>query len=188
MPTGAGRAIAFSSVLLVVASGAALLSQASRLPPLADKVPQPRGVDFDGDGKPDKCDVVSVPGFSGLSCWLSSINQTVPSNNLDLGYPEGRAWVDFDGDGRHDFCRIVGSGYPNSFALCTLSEGHSFGLTLQSSPLDWGYPETRYWRDVNGDKKADFCRVVGSNRELLACTISLGRMPPHFGQTWQNPR
>jgi hypothetical protein len=36
---------------------------------------------------------------------------------------------------------------------------------------------------VNGDGKADFCRVIGNNRELLACTLSLGRVSPYFGRT-----
>jgi hypothetical protein len=140
--------------------------------------------DIDGDGAVDRCVTVTRPGFTGLSCTLARGGRTVSTGNIDLGYPEGRAWVDFDGDGKDDYCRLIGTGYPNSKAACLLSEGDRFGNDLISADhLDWGYPESRQWRDANGDGKADFCRVIGNNRELMACTFSLGRVQPYFGRT-----
>ena len=144
--------------------------------------------DFNGDGTPDFCQITTRPGFTGLTCKLSGAGQVIQSGSLDLGYPEGRAFVDFDGDRKQDFCRVVGNGFPNSYVSCTLSEGNVFGATVMSPSLDWGYPETRQWRDANGDGKADFCRVVGSNRDTMACTFSLGRAKPYFGRMVSSKR
>jgi hypothetical protein len=144
--------------------------------------------DFNGDGRPDFCQIATRPGFTGLTCTLSPSNQTISSGNLDLGYPEGRAFVDFDGDRKQDYCRVVGTGTPNSYVACTVSEGTAFGATLPSPSLDWGYPETRQWRDANGDGKADFCRVIGNSRDTMACTFALGRAKPYFGRTATSKR
>lgn len=144
--------------------------------------------DLNGDGTNDTCQIVSTTGFTGLSCTLAGTREVIRSGNLDLGYPEGRTFVDFDGDRKQDYCRVIGNGYPNSYAACTLSEGKAFGATLISPSLDWGYPETRQWRDVNGDGKTDFCRIVGSRRDTLACTFSQGRTRPYFGRTVNSKR
>jgi hypothetical protein len=145
-------------------------------------------VNFDGDGVPDSCQIVAQQRASGVSCTLSSSKSAVQTGVIDLGYPEGRAWVDFDGDRRDDFCRVIGNGYPSSFVTCTVSNGTAFGPTFTSTAIDWGYPETRHWRDANGDKKADFCRVIGNRRELLSCTFSMGRAQQPFGKTVNSPR
>jgi hypothetical protein len=144
--------------------------------------------DFNGDGRVDFCQIATRPGFTGLSCKLDGTNQVIQSGNLDLGYPEGRAFVDFDGDKKQDYCRVIGTASPNSYVTCTLSEGTAFGATLPSPSLDWGYPETRQWRDANGDGKADFCRVIGNYRDTMACTFSLGRVKPYFGRTATSKR
>jgi hypothetical protein len=144
--------------------------------------------DFNGDGKPDFCQIATRSGFTGLTCRIAGTNQVIQSGNLDLGFPEGRAFVDFDGDKKQDYCRVVGNSFPNSHAVCTLSEGKAFGATLQSPSLDWGYPDTRQWRDANGDGRADFCRVVGNYRETMACTFSQGRTKPYFGRTATSKR
>lgn len=144
--------------------------------------------DFNGDGSLDFCQISTRSGFTGITCRLAGTNQVIQSGNLDLGYPEGRAFVDFDGDRKQDYCRVVGNGFPNSYVTCTLSEGKAFGATLVSPSLDWGYPETRQWRDANGDGRADFCRVIGNYRETMACTFSQGRTRPYFGRTATSKR
>jgi hypothetical protein len=139
--------------------------------------------DFNGDGRADLCQIVTRQGFTGLTCKISGTNTNIDSGNLDLGYPEGRAFVDFDGDGKQDYCRIVGNGFPSSYAVCTMSDGFKWGPTLPSPSLDWGYPDTRQWRDVNEDGRADFCRAIGNYREMTACTLSQGRAKEPFGRT-----
>jgi hypothetical protein len=140
--------------------------------------------DFNGDGKADFCRLVGGENLktSYLKCTLSDGNgfgQEVTSGVVDWGYKEGRAWVDFNGDGKADYCRVVGN--PGDVRLrCTLSAGASFGAEITSDAIDWGYPETRVWLDVNGDGKADFCRVIGNKHEFIACTLSAGTK---FGPT-----
>jgi hypothetical protein len=142
--------------------------------------------DVDGDGRADVCQIVSQPGSKSqsvsyrLTCRLSATGRTIGSETLDIGYPEGRAFVDVDGDRKQDYCRVVGDGSRNSRVMCTLSAGTSFGRTVTSPSLDAGYPDTREWRDVNGDRRADFCRATGINRELFSCTFSDG---VGFGRT-----
>jgi hypothetical protein len=141
--------------------------------------------DVNGDGKSDTCQLVIQSGFSGIKCTIAGSGQAIQSPNLDLGYPEGRAFVDFDGDRKADYCRVIDD--KRSSVACTLAEGN-FVTTLQSEPLELGYPDTRQWRDVNGDGKADFCRVVGTYRDTMACTFSQGRARPYFGRTVNSKR
>jgi len=126
--------------------------------------------------------------FSGSR--LRNVSQASPPFSgallLDDTRLDGRPVV--DGDRKQDYCRVIGNGYPNSYAACTLSEGKAFGATLISPSIDWGYPETRQWRDVNGHGKTDFCRIVGSGRDTLACTFSQGRTRPYFGRTVNSKR
>jgi len=145
-------------------------------------------IDVNGDGTKDYCRVVGMPGDYGMWCTLSTsqrvedlyAGQTIQSDRIDVGYTDGRAWVDFDGDNKLDYCRIVGV-QPSTFARCLVWEGNHFGREIDSAPLDWGYPETRKWADVNNDGRADFCRVVGNDHEFIQCTLSAGR--DGFGKT-----
>jgi YD repeat-containing protein len=93
---------------------------------------------------------------------------------IDPGNAFGRQWADVNGDGKLDFCRIVGTS-PNTTLRCTLSAGTGFGQEINSSTtLSAGNPG-QTWVDVNGDGKADFCRVVGSGPFTnLICAISTG--------------
>jgi hypothetical protein len=146
-------------------------------------------VDFDGNKTPDYCRAVGPEGSYEIWCTLSPsekvedlyAGETVKSGVLDVGYPEGRSWVDFDADGKVDYCRVVGTGYPNSYVRCTFSDGRTFGPTINSESLDWGFPDSRKWADVNDDKMPDFCREIGNNREFYSCTLSAGRKG--FGRT-----
>jgi hypothetical protein len=99
-----------------------------------------------------------------------------PHRNItDLGYEGTRAEVDFDGDGCADFCRVVGD--PGTYRLwCTSSNGANAGKTFDSGPgIDPGWPSGRQWIDVDGNNKADYCRVVGDpGNTRLRCTLSAG--------------
>jgi Peptidase family M23 len=150
--------------------------------------PMESGGDFDGDGKADFCRIVGAtnPGFA--QCTLSTgsaFGATITSAGLDRGYETGRAWVDFNGDGKTDYCRRVGIPDTAQYVSCTLSAGSAFGVTVQSSTLDWGYETGRAWVDFNGDGKTDFCRRVGvpDTAQYVSCTLSAGSA---FGVTVQS--
>ncbi|MYM90378.1 hypothetical protein GTP91_24800 [Rugamonas sp. FT82W] len=54
--------------------------------------------------------------------------------------------------------------------------------SVSSEVLDWGQDYGRAWVDVNGDGKADYCRVIDSGQGTrAACTLSTGS---GFGATW----
>ncbi|WP_147427247.1 hypothetical protein [Micromonospora globbae] len=135
--------------------------------------------DFNGDARADYCRVVGS-GYKNLRCTVSMGTRyggDFTSGAVDPGYDAGRAWADFNGDGRSDFCRIVGGW--DKRAQCTLSTGTGYGSTITSAALDPGWDAGRSWVDVNGDNRADYCRVVGSTS--LQCTLSNGNS---FGQTF----
>lgn len=136
-------------------------------------------VDFNGDRRVDYCRVVAAGGKS-LSCTLSngtSFGSTHTSGGLDPGWTAGQAWVDFNADGRADFCRVIGTW--GQKVQCTVSTGTGFGATYTSGNLDAGWDAGRDWVDVNGDGRADYCRVVDSSK--LQCTVSTGT---GFGATF----
>ncbi|MCZ6804228.1 MAG: SpvB/TcaC N-terminal domain-containing protein [Proteobacteria bacterium] len=146
-------------------------------------------VDFDGDGRADFCRRVGDENneSSYVSCTLSTgdgFGATVTSGVLDWGYDAGRSWADVNGDGRADFCRRVGDeNNESSYVSCTLSAGDSFGATVTSGVLDWGYDAGRQWVDMNADGLTDYCRVRGGeNNEssYVSCTLSTGN---GFGTT-----
>ncbi|RKQ90928.1 peptidase M23-like protein [Solirubrobacter pauli] len=146
-------------------------------------------VDFNGDGKADFCRLTGGQNnqSSYAQCTLSTGNAfgaTITSALIDWGLDAGRAWTDFDGDGKADFCRLTGGqNNQSSYAQCTLSTGTSFGPTTTSAVLDWGRNLGRAWADLNGDGKADFCRLTGAqnNQSSYAqCTLSTGNA---FGAT-----
>lgn len=98
---------------------------------------------------------------------------------LDGGFLEGRAWVDVNGDGKADYCRVVGKDDPpEKRARCTLSNGTGFGADVDSPLIDVGHKYTRGWADVDGDGRADFCRLTGDWNPT--CTLSQGTS---FGAT-----
>ena len=167
------------TVVVICLAGVSVLGQGGRVVNQAGS--SGWRVDFNGDGTIDSCQIVGTPGYSSLACNVTGSARPVDSGRIDLGYPEGRAFVDFDGDRKSDFCRVVGNSPKQAFLRCTFSEGTAFGTTISSDALDAGTPESRQWRDVNGDGKADFCRVLGTYQPLLNCTFSLGRSG--FGKT-----
>jgi hypothetical protein len=153
--------------------------------------PSDSRADVSGDGKADFCRRVGGPGNWRMACSYSTgsgFSQSNVSPPLDWGYDAGRAWTDVNGDGRADFCRVVGnSNGIDSRVQCTLSAGTSFGGTLTSGVLDWGYVAGRAWADFNGDGKSDYCRLVGAGNNInshFACTLSTG---VGFGNTVLSP-
>jgi hypothetical protein len=130
--------------------------------------------DFNGDRKADYCRVIGG-SYKMLDCTVSNgsgFASTYISAAVDAGYDEGRAWVDVNADGRADYCRVVGLwSYQIS---CTTSNGTGFANTFTSGSLDPGYNQGRSWVDVNGDNRADYCRIVGNGPMYLACTLSTG--------------
>jgi len=94
-------------------------------------------VDFNGDGTRDYCRAVTASATNTqLFCTLVTANglgQTIVSGPVDLGYPNGRAWVDHNGDGKADYCRLVGGGADTRVA-CTTSVGTAFGPVPDPNP------------------------------------------------------
>ena len=140
-------------------------------------------VDVNGDGKEAFCRVVGGANHS------SSVVACIPftgtgfgpqfqSGVIDWGYESGRAWVDVNGDGRADYCRVVGVANPKTSSVgCLLSTGNGFGPQIQSGVIDWGQEQGRAWVDVNGDGKADYCRLVGNTNNVdsrVQCLLSTG--------------
>jgi len=135
--------------------------------------------DVNGDGKADFCRIVGNRGKEFLSCLTSkgsklegSVNSKSP---LDLGYRTMRMMADVNGDGKADYCRVVGN-RGKEFVRCELSTGNGFNGAVSSykAGIDLGYKDQmRMMADVNGDGKADYCRVVGGKR--IQCSLSDGK-------------
>ena len=144
-------------------------------------------VDVTADYAADYCRLINSGGYR-VQCTLSTrtgFGATFTSGVLDPGYDQGRTWADVNGDNRADYCRIVGSG--TKYLQCTLISGNGFGATITSAGLDPGYDDSRRFADVNGDSRADYCRIVGSalySSTNLRCTLSTGT---GFGLTFTSP-
>lgn len=142
-----------------------------------------RWTDINGDGRSDFCrNVGNVNGqSSGVACLTStgqSFGVEVRSGVIDWGFESGRAWVDANGDGRADYCRLVGNVGATQGVACLLGSGTGFDGNIASvGNIDWGYPDGRFWVDINGDGRADFCRTVGNangQSSYVSCLTSNG--------------
>jgi hypothetical protein len=140
-------------------------------------------VDVNGDRKADFCRRVGEVNHesSRVACTLSTgrgYGETITSDVLDWGYIAGRGWADVTGDGKADYCRVVGTDNRKTAKVaCTPSTGTGFGPTFLSDTLDAGEPTARTWADVNGDGKADYCRVRGAANHTdanVSCAVSTG--------------
>jgi hypothetical protein len=139
-------------------------------------------VDVNGDRKADFCRVVG-DASKLLACNLAGTNGFASGqydfrsiSGIDLGYGDApRSFADVNGDGKADFCRAVGDN--NRFLACNLAETTGFGANqyqFQSiEAIDLGHADApRSFADVNGDSKADFCRLVGDTNRFLACNLA----------------
>jgi hypothetical protein len=137
--------------------------------------------DVNGDGKADFCRVVGDASRL-LACNLAGINgfganqyQYQSVLGIDLGYSDApRTFADVNGDRRADFCRVVGDA---RFLACNLAGTNGFGANQYQfrsiSNIDLGYSDApRSFADVNGDRRTDFCRVVGDASRFLACNLA----------------
>ncbi|HEX8345349.1 MAG TPA: hypothetical protein VF657_11550, partial [Actinoplanes sp.] len=134
--------------------------------------------DVNGDDNSDYCRRLSGTGSTGrIACTLSTgtgFGSTITSGDLDLGRDAGSEWEDVNGDDKSDYCRrLSGTGSTGRIA-CTLSTGTGFGSTITSGDLNVGRDAGVAWEDVNGDERADYCRVIGGRDDRLACTPSTG--------------
>ncbi len=63
-----------------------------------------------------------------------------------------------------------------SYLACSLSIASSSTNDIVVPIADWGYADRRWFADVNGDGRADFCRAVGDSSgegSYLACSLSI---------------
>ncbi|MDX8391796.1 MAG: hypothetical protein R8K53_04415, partial [Mariprofundaceae bacterium] len=147
-------------------------------PPAVDLgVPMFRqAADVNGDGKTDYCRQV---GKDKIACdtydpttreWSEVTSSTI----TDMGYVGSRWLADINGDGKDEYCREVGNrgtGANASYILCNgLGTSTRFDLHLS----DMGYSGSRWFADVNGDGRDDYCREVGnrgtgSNASYVVC-------------------
>jgi len=100
----------------------------------------------------------------------------VGATSISLGGAPN-AFADVNGDGRADYCR--GQGTTAGFVLtcATARPAGGFGgpaVTGQINGVDFGYPSLpRAFADVNGDGRADYCRIVGNSPNVfLSCALA----------------
>src|SRR5581483_7143499 len=148
-------------------------------------------VDVNGDGKADFCRLEGNPGDYYIMCTTNlgiggpAQNVVTTGFNSGPGYnnPGTRAYVDVNGDGKADFCRLEGN--PGDYyIMCTTNLGsggpaQNVVTTGFNSGPGYNNPGTRAYVDVNGDGKADFCRLEGNPGDYyIMCTTNLGSGGP----------
>jgi formylglycine-generating enzyme required for sulfatase activity len=146
--------------------------------------------DVDGDGCADYCRLKGAPPPEGdglaIGCLLlkpgKGFDTEIEIRGVPLGNPGDRWIADVDGDRRADFCRlvVVRSGGSRACEIrCLLSQGSRFEGELRGSLPEPGIAPNRWFADVDGDRRADFCRLVeisttaGRGREIR-CLRSQG--------------
>jgi subtilisin family serine protease len=91
-----------------------------------------------------------------------------------------RFMADVNGDGKPDYCRFVGN---PTYLSCALQTSTGFGQYDVNSALNFdsgdpGMP--RLMADVDGDRRADYCRFVAGGKDgfgpfnRLSCALSTG--------------
>jgi len=143
--------------------------------------------DVTGDGVKSFCRLES--GAMICRKWTNAgLAAEISTGTINLGERlGGRAWTDVNGDGKDDFCRVLsdapGTNDVTGRLACTLSTGKGFGDTIMSGTIAIGHgsgyvngsDNTRQWRDVNGDGKADYCRAITSGTtQTTRCLLSTG--------------
>src|SRR5581483_2122418 len=148
-------------------------------------------VDVNGDGKADFCRLEGDPGNYYIMCTTNlgagGDQQYVRTFGFNSGpgynNPETRAYVDVNGGGKADFCRLGGN--PGDYyIMCTTNLGSGGPAQnvvtngFNSGP-GYGNDGTRAYIDIDGDGKADFCRLEGDpGNYYIMCTTNLGSGGP----------
>jgi len=137
--------------------------------------------DVNGDGKDDYCREVGdrdakasfilCDGDRGSAGWGK-----ITTKYGDLGYKGNRWFADVNGDGRDDYCREVGNrgtGADASSILCEGYKGSAGWGEITRISGDLGYEGNRWFADVNGDGRDDYCREVGNpGAHAILCTMA----------------
>ncbi len=112
----------------------------------------PVWVDRNGDDHPDRCWI--MPATADEQQRFISVPATAT-------YQQELAFV-----------RLSRQSPPKGYTQCALSNGTSWEKPVASTLTYVGYEGMRYWGDVNGDGREDFCRVVDAERMTMLCTES----------------
>jgi hypothetical protein len=143
--------------------------------------------DVSGDGIPDLCYAYQTsenPVVLDLRCRIGSRNASgiviyggegAPwiFSNIDIGhYDWPRTFADFNGDGFADFCRVRA----DRALMCTpaLPSGGFGPEVVSTAAMGTFQKEGATFIDINGDGKADFCRIEDGSAFLIRCTMSNG--------------
>jgi hypothetical protein len=113
-----------------------------------------------------------------ISCDSLIDRKLASSTVIEWGNSDGRKWADLNGDGLADFCYASnslenGSLYSPGIACFLFSAGVNYGTQyMRWRAMNIGLPGSAKWVDVDGDKRIDFCRVIGSvgSRQLVCST------------------
>ena len=114
---------------------------------------------------------------SYLSCTVfngTSFASTVTSGIEDWGYTNGsEQWVRGPGN-TVDYCHQLGPGPNNvgSYVECTPFDGTSFGATVSSGLVDWGYTNGSEQWVTSSDGTVDYCRQVGAGPNWVGSYLS----------------
>jgi peptidoglycan/xylan/chitin deacetylase (PgdA/CDA1 family) len=117
---------------------------------------------------------VAIPARANLTTREPGINALATIRDDPVEIFSGPAWVSA-GNGNADYCRRVGAGpnNVNSYVACTPYNGTSFGGTVVSGLVDWGYDTAATWVSA-GNGTVDYCRRVGAGpnnvNSYVACT------------------
>jgi hypothetical protein len=139
------------------------------------------------DGRADFCRFVGTAPNIFFSCAFASpagfgnydLSSGKGAAGLDTGFTDMPTYlVDVNDDKRADYCRFVGNS-PNIFLSCALATAAGFGnydINSGKAPagFDLGYGHLpRLMADVNGDRRADYCRFVGNAPDTyLSCAVA----------------
>jgi hypothetical protein len=128
--------------------------------------------DADGDGKLDR--IVAQPDGNSFSIWVSLAQKDLFSQPVEWCKVEKPVvavrYADLNGDGKIDLILIDASGS----VWAGISTGRSFGTPAQWFHLAGHTPDEIYFKDVDGDKKADAVIYDSTKSGILSVSLSDG--------------
>ncbi|UWZ82814.1 FG-GAP-like repeat-containing protein [Occallatibacter riparius] len=129
--------------------------------------------DFNKDGKPDLAvlqelgtlNVLLGDGAGNLATPVSYLNPNQQTTNVLVAYA-----ADVNGDGSPD---VIAYDYLNNAMITWLNLGNGTFNAAITTPLDttFGYANTVYVADINGDGKADVVYTMTTNESPTSSTI-----------------